>query len=193
MECLHLVFLGAGETRNTSTASILQWLIETECETHNTITATTVTHWKWNKQRFLSGISVLSIIECWRDVYVENRTKSAYYIAINCVECLHIAACWRDTQYKHCGIYCDPLKVEQMSEVSALSINCCVLEKSTASIVTHWKWNKQCLLLLLSGVSVLSIITVCWRDTQHKHYIYCPDHWRPRLMTSDDHLQVSFK
>jgi len=44
---------------------------------------------------------------------------------------------------------------------------------TVASTVTHWKWNKQCLLLLLSGVSALSIIAACWRDMQHKHYIYC--------------------
>jgi len=35
-------------------------------------------------------------------------------------------------------------------------------------------WNKQYLLLLLSGMSTLNII-VCWRDTQHKHCLYCHD------------------
>ena len=44
------------------------------------------------------------------------------------------AACWRDMQHKHC-IYCDSLKVEQ-----------------------------TVLVIILSGVSALSIVT-CWRDT----------------------------
>ena len=48
------------------------------------------------------------------------------------------------TQHKHCSINCDSLKVEE-----------------------------TVLLLLLSRVSVLSLIAMCWRDTQHKHYIYC--------------------
>jgi len=65
----------------------------------------------------------------------EVKQMVLIYIAINSVECLHIAACWRDTQHKHCGIYCDSLK-----------------------------WSKQCLLLLLSGVPVLSAIVTCWRD-----------------------------
>ena len=86
----------------------------TNSETRNTSTAFTVNHWKWSKQ-CLSADSALSIVMCWRD-----------------------------TQHKHCGIYCDSLKVD-----------------------------KQYLLLLLSGVSALSTIATCWRDMQHKHCIYC--------------------
>ena len=74
------------------------------------------------------------------------------------------------------------LKVEQIKQHLLLLLSteyCCVLETrntSTASTaVTHWKWNKQYLLLILSGVSALSIITMCWRHTQHKHCIYCHD------------------
>jgi len=50
----------------------------------------------------------------------------------------------------------------------------------------HWKWNKQCLLLLLGAVSALSIVA-CWRDTQHKHCIYCCDSVRLSETNSETH------
>ena len=112
VECLHLVLLRDGETRNTSTAS------------------TAVTHWNWVEQTVL------------------------IYIAINWVECLYIAACWRDTQHKHCGIYCDSLKVEQTVLVITIEwsvctyYNCCGLERHTTQALHLLPWPLKTLIIL---------------------------------------------
>ena len=95
--------------------------------------------------------------QCCDSLKVEQA--ELIYNGINWLECLHIAACWRDTQYKHCCISCDSLKVEKS--------------------ICYYYWM-ECL-------HALSIIAMCWRDMQHKHCIYCCDHWRPRMMKSDDH------
>jgi len=117
---------------------LLPWLIETEwnkhclfmllliewsvCilphvgETYNTTTAFTITHWKWNKQCLLSGVSALSIVACWRDTQHKHCIYFRDSLNWN-KQCLFIlsgvSAYWRDTQHKHC-IYCNSLKVKQI-------------------------------------------------------------------------------
>ena len=54
------------------------------------------------------------------------------------------------------------------------------------TLYAHWKWSKQYLLLLLSVVSTLSIVA-CWRDTQHKHYIFCHDSLKLSGTNSETH------
>ena len=85
----------------------------TNSETQNTSTAFTVTHWKWNSVCWAEYLHLCAGKTSTQALHlllwlIESETNS---IAINSVECLHIAACWRDTQHKHCGIYCDSLKV----------------------------------------------------------------------------------
>ena len=99
--------------------------------------------------------------------------KRCLLLLLSGVSTISIVACWRDTKHKHCIYYRNSLK---LSGTNSETHN-----TSTAFTVIHWKWKKQC---LLSGASAL------WRDTQHKHCIYCHDHRRPTL---DDHLYAPFK
>jgi len=155
-----------------NSAYLTEWsvcILQHVGERHNTSTAFTVMQWKWSKQCLLSGVSYYSCV-------LERRNTSTASPA---------ATYWKRNKLELLLIEWNAYILLLVGETHNTS--------TAASTVTHWKWNKQCLLLLLSGVSALSIIAVCWRDTQYKHCIYCCDHWRPRLMTSDDHLQVSFK
>jgi len=137
-------------------------------------------------QRELLPIDCYWEYECEWSIESFSSLKVCYYYWV-----LSIVTCWRDTQHKHC-IYCrDSLKLSgtnsaylysyQLSGVSAYCGYCCLLEWHTTQVLWHllWliesQWNNQCLLLLLNGVSALSIIATCWRDTNHRHCIYCCD------------------
>ena len=117
-QALHLLRLIESGTNSVYWVECLNLLFLCVGETSNTSTAfTAVTHWKWDKQ-----------------------------CLFNWVECLHIATCWRDTQYKHCGIYCDSLKVEQIVFVIAIEwsvctkYNCRVLEKHATQALHLLPW-----------------------------------------------------
>jgi len=73
---------------------------------------------------------------------------------------LGIVACWRDmlrllpwlieTEWKQMFIL-----------IEWMSAYCLMLLRHTTQVLHLWKWNKQCLLLLLSAVSAFSIIASC--------------------------------
>jgi len=105
--------------------------------------------WKSQREGVLSGVSALSIAGETRNTStaptaVTQEQTVLIYIVIDWVEYLHIAACWRDTQHEHCGIYYDPLKVEQtvllllLSGVSALSIIAHILSSREALLEKNW-------------------------------------------------------
>jgi len=175
VECLHLVLSCAGETRNTSTAS------------------SAVTHWNWVEQTVLSGVSAYCCM-------LERHTTQALHLlwliesgtnSICWMECLHLvllrAGETSNTSTVSTAMTHWKWNKQCLFILLLIKWSICILPlvgethntSTAASTVTHWKWNKQYLLLLLSGMSELSIIAACWRDTQHKHCIYCRDHWRP--------------
>jgi len=131
----------------------------TNSETHSTSTVFTMTDWDWNKQCLLSGVSALSIVACWRDAKQVlhlllwlTESGTLIYIAINWVECLHIATCWRHTQHKQCCIHWKWSKqylLLLLSGVSALSIAACWRDmQHKHCIYCHDHWRSRLMTLL---------------------------------------------
>jgi len=87
-----------------------------ENKTHNTSTAFTVTHWKWNKQCLLTEMSALSIVACWRDA----------------TQALHLLPWLLESGTNSAYLYC-----YQLSGVSAY---CHSLERHTTQALRHLLW-----------------------------------------------------
>ena len=168
----------------TQALHLLPWLIETEC----------------NKQylsllnAYINWMECLHIAACWKDtqhkhcIYCEGGTNCICWV--DYLHLVTVVVCWRDTQHKRC-IYCrDSLKLSgtnmQWSFILLLiKWSVCILSHvgethntSTAFTVTHWKWNNQCLFLLLNGVSVLTIIATC----SSIQIIEDPDWWHQMII-----------